>query len=482
MGERAAALVGEAKLGDKRLNRRLEQIVEQLLEHAQESIPEASGSWAATIGTYRFLENDGVSPEAIIAGVGQATVARCPTGGVLLAVQDTTSIDFTAHRATRGLGPLESSRCRGLVLHSTLAVTPAGTPVGLLDQQVWARDPAMLGKSAERAEVPIEGKESVKWLQAMHAVMERVAGRCQVVTVADREADVYEVFALAAELESEWVIRARHDRQLADGTGRVAAAVAATPVLATQQVEVARQRNHPQRTATVELRAIQVSLAPPRENGKMAKVEWRQAHPDVPPVGPTQMDELPFGVVLVTEPHPPADTKIKPVHWLLVTSLPVTSLEAVLTCVRYYRLRWLVERFHYVLKSGCQVEKLQLEQANRLERALVIYSVVAAWVLQATYLARTRPDAPATMILSADAWRVLLTVHYPLRPLPAEPPPIRDALRLVARLGGFLARKGDGEPGVKTIWRGFRHLTDMELTYHLLTTVTTVSLPQEPCV
>lgn len=480
MGERAAALVGEVKLGDRRLNRRLEQIVEPLIDHAHETIPEACGSWAATIGAYRFLENDKVSPDAIIAGVAQATVARCPRGGVLLAVQDTTSIDYTPHGFTQGLGPLESSRRRGIVLHSTLAVTPEGTPVGLLDQQLWARDPATLGKSQQRAEVPIEGKESAKWLHAIRAVTERVGGRCQVVTVADREADVYEVFALAHELDCDWVIRARHDRRLADGTGRVEAAVAAGPVLATQAIEVARQVNHPTRTATVEIRAIQVSLAPPPEQGTAAKAQWRQAHPEVPTIGPTQMDALPFGVVLVTEPQPPADTT--PVRWLLVTSLPITSVDDVLTCIRYYRLRWLVERFHFVLKSGCQVEKLQLEQAIRLERALVIYSVVAAWLLWTTYLARTRPDAPASLILSDDAWRVLLTVHYPHRPLPPEPPTIHEAIRLIARLGGFLARKGDGEPGVKTIWRGFRHLNDVEFAYHIFTTVTTVSLPRQTCV
>ena len=480
MGEWAAALVGEAELGDRRLNRRLEQIVEQLRDHAQETIPEACGSWAATIGAYRFLENDAVSPDAIMAGVAQATVARCPSGGVLLAVQDTTSIDYTAHRSTQGLGPLESSRRQGIMLHSTLAVTPEGTPVGLLDQQLWARDPATLGKSQQRAEVPIEGKESAKWLHPIRAVTKLVGRRCQVVTVADREADIYEVFALADELDCDWVIRARHDRPLADGTGRVEATVAAAPVLATQTIEVARQVNHPSRTAAVEIRALQVSLAPPPEKGTVAKAQWRQAHPEVASVGPTQMDKLPFGVVLVTEPHPPSGTT--PVHWLLVTSLPITSVEEVLTCIHYYRLRWLVERFHFVLKSGCQVEKLQLEQANRLERALVIYSVVAAWLLQTTYLARTMPDAPATIILNDDAWRVLLTVHYPHRPLPPEPPTIREAIRLIARLGGFLARTGDGEPGAKTIWRGFRRLNDMAVAYRIFTTVTTVSLPQKTCV
>lgn len=475
MGERATALVGSMDLGDVRLNRRLESLVEQLLDHPRASIPEACGTWAATIGAYRLLDNESVHPEAIVAGVGQATVARCPREGVLLAVQDTTSIDYTSHRATQGIGPLESTVKNGVLIHTTLAVTPDGTPVGLLDQQLWVRDPATVGKRQQRASVPIEGKESAKWLHAVRRTTERLAGRFQVITVADREADVYELFALAQELDCDWVIRARHDRALSGGTGSVEQTVATSPLLATQPVEVARQINHPARTATVEVRALPVTVAPPQPKGKQAKAQWREAHPEVSPVGPSTMSDLNLGVILVSESDPPAG--VAPVHWLLVTSLPLTRVEDVLTCIRYYRLRWLVERFHFVLKSGCQVEKLQLEQAERLERALTIYSVVAAWLLQATYLARTCPNEPATLFLDDEAWRVLLRVRYPTRPIPAEPPTVREALRLIAQMGGFLARTGDGEPGEKTVWRGFRRLVDMVFAWQIYSAISATSQP-----
>ncbi len=475
VGKRAGALVGPVALGDARLNRRVESLVEDLLDHPQATIPEACGSWAATIAAYRLLENAAVTPEAITAGVAHATVARCPTQGVLLAVQDTTSVDYTGHRAEQGVGPLESTGQRGVFVHTTLAVTPDGTPVGVVDQQLWARDSAMVGTRHQRHAVPIEGKESAKWLRAVRAATGRVGSRCQVVTVADREADVYELFGLAATLDSDWVIRARHDRRRADAAGSVEAAVAAAPVLVTSTLEVARQANHPPRTATVEVRASQVWVAPPAEKGKRAKAAWREAHPDVPAVGPAQLGELSLGVVRVSEPHPP--TGESPVHWLLVTSLPVTTVAEVLTCVHYYRLRWLVERFHFVLKSGCQVERLQLEHGDRLRRALAIYSVVAAWLLHATYLARTTPEAPATVVLDDAAWRVLLTLRYPRQPLPAQPPTVREALRLIARLGGFLARTGDGEPGVQTVWRGFRRLNDMVLTWRIFATLSTTPLP-----
>lgn len=476
VGERAAALVGPVTLGDARLNRRLERVVEDLLDHPQATIPEACGTWGATIAAYRLLGNAAVTPEAITAGVARATVARCPTQGVLLAVQDTTSVDYTGHRAKEGVGPLESPAQRGVFVHTTLAVTPEGTPVGLLDQQLWARDPATVGTRQQRHAVPIEGKESAKWLRAVRATTERVGSRCRVVTVADREADVYELFALTAELASDWVIRARHDRGLAAAAGGgVEAAVAAAPVLTTQTVEVAQAAHHPPRIATLEVRATQVWVAPPAEKGKRAKAAWRAAHPDVPAVGPARVGDLPLGVVLVSEPRPP--TGASPVRWLLVTSLPVTTVAEVLTCVQYYRWRWLVERFHFVLKSGCQVEQLQLEQGDRLLRALAIYSVVAAWLLHSTYLARTTPEAPATVLLDETAWRVLWTVHEPHQPLPAQPPTVREALRLIAQLGGFLGRTGDGEPGVKTVWRGFRRLHDLVFAWRIFTTVATASPP-----
>jgi len=480
MGARAAALVGPVELGDARLNQRLEVVVEQLLDHPQASIPEACGSWAATLAAYRLLENDAVPTEAISAGVGQATVARCPAGDVLLAVQDSSNIDYGKHAATQGLGPLQHANLRGVVLHTTLAVTPAGVPLGLLDQQLWTRDVATMGKTAQRAEIPIEGKESAKWLRSLRRVQQRVDGRCPLVTVADREADVYELFALAAELQSDWVIRACHDRRRV-GTGEsVAAAVAAAPVLVTQTVEVARQVNHPPRPASVEVRALPVRVSAPRVNGKAAKTQWYRDHPAAPALGPSAIGELSLGVILITEPQPPAD--VPPVRWLLVTSLPLTTVEEVLTCVQYYRQRWLVERFHYVLKSGCQVERLQLETGQRLSRAVVLYSVVAAWLLLSTYQARITPEAPATTIMDEEAWEVLARVQAPDQPVPTEPPTVREAIRMVARLGGFLGRTGDGDPGVKTIWRGFRRLTELIWAWRIFSQVSSSSPTDINCV
>ena len=154
--------------------------------------------------------------------------------------------------------------------------------------------------------------------------------------------------------------------------------------------------------------------------------------------------------------------------WLLLTSLPLDTPEQVLTCITYYRLRWLIERYHFVLKSGCQVERLQLEDAERLKRALVVYAAVAWRLLWLTYEARAHPEAPCTVVLDDDAWRLLWAVSYPKAVLPANPPDLHSALREIAKLGGFLGRKHDGEPGVKTLWRGLRRLTDLLAAYRAL--------------
>ena len=157
-----------------------------------------------------------------------------------------------------------------------------------------------------------------------------------------------------------------------------------------------------------------------------------------------------------------------PIVWLLATTLPVDSLAEALVCIEYYRLRWLIERYHYVLKSGCRIEDLYLQTPERLRRALALYTIVAWRVLWLTYEARQSPDQPCTVILQTHEWQALYcTIHKTPVP-PATPPTLSQAVVWIARLGGFLARKGDGFPGPKTIWQGLRRLDDIADTWLLL--------------
>lgn len=462
----AEEIVGGIELGDKRLNERLVALVETFAERPGSSIPEACQGWAATRAAYQFFDNEKVEAEAIIASAAQATLRRCQGQQVVLAVQDTTSLDYSSQTKIAGLGPLESPDYRGLFVHTTLVVSPEGVPLGLIGQEIWARDPEDIGKRHQRKELPVEAKESAKWLRALKQTEQRLSSAgITVVTVADREADVYELFTLARELDGQWLIRARHDRKLAGQEGKLLDAVESAPACVCATVELPRADDRPARQAKLEVRRAQVILQPPYRM-KTVIGQWWAEHPEVERLAPTELCPVRVNVILVTEVDTPEGTK--PLRWLLLTSLPADTPEQVLSCVDYYRLRWLAERQNYVLKSGCQVEKLQLEKAERLERALAVYALVAWRLLWLTYEARVHPQAPCTLALDEDEWRVLASLDYPRAVLPLEPPTIQEAILRIAKLGGFLGRKHDGAPGVKTLWRGMRRLNDMVLAYRAL--------------
>lgn len=177
-------------------------------------------------------------------------------------------------------------------------------------------------------------------------------------------------------------------------------------------------------------------------------------------------ESVSVNVILVTEIDPPAG--VKPIRWLLLTTLPVTNLAQAMTCIRYYTLRWLIERYHYTLKSGCQIEQLQLQTAERIKRAFATYSVVAWRLLWITYLARMEPEISCEVCLEPDEWQALACDRLGGRVPPKQPPTLGQAVLWIARLGGFLARRGDGFPGVKTIWRGLSRLADLVSMWRLL--------------
>lgn len=479
MTTETASWLGEVPLGDPRLARRLEQLVCTLAEQPTATVPQATGAWAPTLAAYRFFDNERVEPAAITAGLAQATVARCSPEPVVLAVQDTTSLDYTTHRQTTGLGPLENPAHRGLLLHTTLAVSAAGVPLGLLAQETWARDPQTVGKRHQRHSLPIEAKESVKWLRSLQATEARLGGGPRVITVADREADIYEVFALAHALTGAWLIRARHDRRVASPLAKLRATIAATPVLATLTVELPRTAKRPARAARLTVRGGTVVLVPPAR-AAAAVAAWWAAHPTTARVAPATLAPLRVGVVWVREEAPPPAAK--PLDWLLLTSLPVSTPAQALTVVTYYRHRWRIERFHFVLKSGCQVEQLQLATAARLQRAVAVYALVAWHLLWLTYLARADPTASCTLVFTEATWQALAAAHHRSLVLPATPPDLGTALRWLAELGGFLGRTHDGEPGVKTLWRGLTRLQDLVFMWRLHHPPPSPLAPEATCV
>jgi hypothetical protein len=416
------------------------------------SLPQACGPGPATQGAYRFFENDDLAPEAIRAAHQQATLQRVRRAPLVLALQDTTALNYSTHPQTAGLGPLgsHSPKTIGLLLHSTLAVTPGGQPLGFLHSAVRARTRART-TARQRRRQPVAQKESRKWLDSLSAC-QQLAAQCPdttLVNVADREGDLYEFFAQAltpaAVPRVHLLVRSQYNRQPAGQDRRLWDAVSRTRTAGTLQVRVGRRGEHPRRLATLNVRFRQVTLAAPAHKA------------DQPP--------LTLWALEARELRPPQG--VSPIRWQLLTTLPVTTLAAADERLGWYALRWKIEVLHKVLKSGCQIEQRQLETAARLERVLAVDLVVAWRLLALCKAAREQPDAAVSAWLSQAEWEALWChVHQRTTP-PQTPPRVRRAVRWIAQLGGFLGRKSDGEPGPVTLWRGLHRLHDLTAMWRL---------------
>jgi len=439
-----------ADLGDQRRTKRLIHILEKLAEKPQASIPEAMGSWAETKAAYRFWASDEYEAQEIREAHALRTVERVKEAGRVLVLQDTTELDFTSHRATQGLGVLSHPARRGLKVHTAMAVSLEGVPLGIVHQKVWVRDEGEVGKRHRRRTLPTVAKESQRWLESEQAVQERLGGGVQVVVEADREADIYDY--LAQERPAGWglLIRAAQDRRVSGPGGkRLWEGIRSQPVRGEMSVEVGRGGDRLPREARVSLRWMPAVIEPP-----------------VHRKGRKQLAGVAVNVVLAEESEPPPGEE--GLSWLLLTTLAVETLAQAQQVVRWYGLRWLIERYHYVLKSGCQVEKLQLAEEGRLERALAVYQMVAWRLLWLTYEGRRCPAQSCEVALEREEWEALFClVHQTTQP-PTEPPTLQEAIFWIARLGGFLGRKADGAPGVKTLWRGWQALQPAVQMYRIM--------------
>lgn len=393
-----------------------------------------------------FWGNERVSHEALIETLREETLERVTSGGRVLLVQDTTSLDFSGHEAVTGLGRLESGERRGLFVHSTLAVSESGLPLGVVAQRVWVRPEAEVGKREKRHETAFEDKESYKWVDG---IRERPSGQvwAQGITVCDREAHGYEFLAATLAVRLAFIVRAASGRSFTLEGEDVFAAIAFAPVATYKSIQVKRRPDREARDAHVAIRFGTLTLRRPKRAGRSP-------------------ESLSVQVVEVVEPQPPADET--PIHWVLLTSLPVDSLAQAEQIVTFYTYRWLIERFHFTLKSGCKLEDSQLRTEPRLERLLAVYSGVAWQLLWLTYQARLTPDAPCSAVLTPTEWQALFAFTQRTTRLPASPPSLRQATRWIAQLGGFLGRKGDGDPGLKVLWRGWLRLQDIAQTWSLL--------------
>jgi len=460
----AAEEMGQVALGDKRLNTRLISICERFSEAPECPINQACEDWAETKAAYRFFGNHDVNATDILEPHRQMTAKRARPYKTILAIQDTSYFVYTRHAKTKGLGRMSLKKGKnvakiysnGLIMHACLGVTTDGLPLGLLDQSVFVRK-LLSAKRRRLADVtPIEKKESYRWLKSLrntHAITDDT----QVVTVCDREADAYELFALSDQLRSPVLVRANVDRAI-NRKSRYAEKDVANlwgfmqnrPAAGTKTIEIperkatAHAKARKARTAILTIKFGAFNLSPPRNHLKHRR---------------THLADLPMYAVYAYEVDPPVDEE--PVEWMLLTNLPVTTFAEACEKVAWYCLRWRIEMYFKVLKSGFNVEDCRLATADRLTRYLTVMSVVAWRLFMITLIARTAPETPCTEFLSDTEWKVLFRCVNKGKPLPHNAPAVRDVVIWIARLGGFLARKHDGMPGTLTLWRGWKRLADL---------------------
>jgi hypothetical protein len=435
-------------LPEVRLQRRLDVMLEQFTAQPNCSIPQASDSHNDMDAAYNFFANPRIVPADIVTTCLPETLGRLGDCQRVLAIQDTSDFNFSSRHTVADLGYTSGSSVRGLLLHSTLAVRPDGLPLGVLTQQIWTRDPATKGHTKQRRKRDAQDKESYRWLDHAEAARLALPAGITVVHVADREGDIYDWLAADRPAHAHLLVRVAQAHRVVvhgpDGArGKLAEVVRAQPPLGTHTVEVPRADDRPARQAVLTLRRAAVQVLPPRHAKKRA-----------------QLSPVPVWVIEAHEESPPAGQK--PLCWRLVTTEPVASLEEVIRALQEYVIRWRIERFHFVLKQGCQVEQLQLETVERLENALAVYSQVAVRLLRLTYLGRVEPERAVEEEFTADEVAVLDHSRQKQdKRAGARVRTLAEALRVIGRLGGHQGRKGDGPPGAKVLWRGLR-------TFHAL--------------
>ncbi|MFO1432671.1 MAG: IS4 family transposase [Candidatus Competibacteraceae bacterium] len=449
MSQWAEEEFGAAQLGDQRRTRRLVAIATARAQRPSVSLPQSFDGKAGLKAMYQFCDSEHVRRDAILESHYQATARRVASEQIVLAVQDTTYVDYSHHPATHGVGILTDEQQHGLLLHRTLLVTPNRVPLGLIDQPIIYRDPAEFGKKHRRKQRPIEEKESRKWLDSLRATA-RLQAACpdtRLINVGDREADGYDGFVLSRKLQQDVLVRAAWNRAVDHEERYRWDVLEAAPVAGTVTVTVPRHGTQPGRTATLTVQFTAVTLKPPRHRAQ------------------EPLPRLPVDGVLARESAPPAG--VKPIEWLLLTTVPVITFADACERIQWYSCRWIIEIYHKILKSGCRIETRQLETAARLERYLAIDSVVAWRVLGLTFQSRDTPEMRCEAFLDRDDWQALACYrNHSLTP-PQQPPTLKQAARWIAQLGGFLGRKGDGDPGVTVMWHGLQRLYDLVAIWRL---------------
>lgn len=439
MGSWVESELAAQNMGDARLNRRMLRLTENLCRDPSLSIPCANASWAETLAAYRFFDNDKVTFNSIMSGHKISTLKRIQDEPVVLIPQDTTFLNFATDDKSKEMGTLRKKNSNQQLLHTSIAITPARVNLGVVDGSMWQRDDISTGKS--RSIKKIDEKESHRWLlhyESACAVQAR-SPDTTVVSIADREGDIHEWFqyaeAVPLERRASYIIRAKANRalELADERISLWDHMNSLKSLGNYSVNVPKRNGDPGRDAVVNVFVAEVQLA--------GKGKARQP--------------LFLHAVYLKETNPPAGTK--GIEWMLLTDLPVEDFVQARVIIEWYRCRWEIETYFRVMKGSCEIENNRFRTEPRMLNCIAVYMIISWRLHSITMLARRSPDVSCTKAFSDREWKILWQMRKRSAP-PKTPPSLREATHMLAGMGGFLGRKGDGEPGVKTIWQGYDKL------------------------
>ena len=437
---RPSEAFSEIDFGDERLTKRLVETLEQMTKSPNKSILGATNDRNSAKGFYRLLNNAKFSLDKLTEESRKTTIKKILEHKTVLAIQDTTDINMNGHKKTEGLG-YSSEHVLGIKVHSCIVVTPEGLPLGLLEQSYDTRAEAKSKLTrAEKVVRPIEEKESYRWLEMLRDSTKDIPDSVNVITICDREGDFYELYAAAMEIGKDFVIRVIHDRKTFESE-KVIEKIRNTEACGEVTVTIPRntRNNRPAREAVMEVACCSVNVLKP-DNINSENVQ----------------DSIQMNIVRITEAC--AKNVKEKIEWILATSLPVTNADDAIKIVEYYVQRWKIERFHFVLKSGCKIEGIQQRSYEKMKAIIFMKSVIAMFIMTITYIGRILPDIPCSVFFDDDEWKAMYKIVNKTKYAPDEPYSLGDAVKYLGTLGGYKRAPSDGPPGLKSIWNGLCEL------------------------
>jgi hypothetical protein len=453
-----------ADFGDLRLNKRFTVLASELASRPSLPINHATIDWASAKAAYRFFDNPKVQPSKILEPHFLSTEKRMTNYDRIVVVQDSSAIDFSSRKKTEGLGFIGQTvhhQYDGLTLHTAMAFTDKGLPLGLIYHSMYGRKyQTIVGH--EHTKLPRKLKESNRWFEALDKT-ECISKKTQVVMVCDREADIYELFDLALDRGTDLIVRLSHNRVLYSEELdylKIYDRLGLEKIQSQVEIDIPSSGSRKARSVNLDLRFCEITLASQPRGIKTSQTKHRM--------------DMDLWVVDLRESNPPKGEEA--IAWTLITTMEIRNIKQAKQAISYYKMRWSIELYFKCLKTGCGIEDCRLNHGDKLKKYISLLSIVAWRILWMTFINRTDPTLSCEVALTTSEWKTLWFKKNQrriksgeLKPKPPKSPPtVYESLRWIAGLGGFLGRKSDGEPGLITIWRGWLELIQAVEMYELL--------------